>query len=127
MRGATTAISIDNRLKVTRHYAKTRAKTSRRRYVRKFYGFKAEELDKLVEHNFADRAIYQANIRPKGIIHQTLLYGREEARKRILAQRRSYVRARWYIQPEKEIAEKVARELAVREKLRRRRGWRYED
>lgn len=121
LEGATTAISIENRLKVERHYAKTRAKTAKRRYARRFYKFKAEELDRLLEHDFAGRAIYTANIDPKGIVAQTLLYGRGEARRRILAQKRAAIRARgWYIRREKKVAEKVAKGLALRERIRRR-------
>ena len=124
--GATTGIAIENRLKIARHYAKTKSKTAKIGYAKKFYGFKGEELDKLIEHDFPDRAIFEANLHPKGIIHQTLLYGREEGRKRILAQKRADIRAGAYIKwEEKEVAETVARELALREKLRRKRGWRY--
>lgn len=126
LKGATTGIAIENRLKIARHYAKIRAKTAKRAYARKFYGYKTEEIDKLVEHDFADRAIFEANIHPKGIIHQTLIYGREDARRRILAQRRAEIRGKAYIKPwEKEVAEKVAKGLSLREKLRKKRGWRY--
>ena len=118
--GATTGIAIENRLKVHRHYAKTRARSAKRVRGRKFYGFKAEELDKLIEHDFSGRAIHEANVRPKGLICQTLLYGREEALKRVKERAKAVIKAMAYVVPEREVAEKAARGLALREKLRRR-------
>ena len=123
--GATTAIRIENRLKIESHRAKSISKDIkdvRLRKLRKFYWFKAEKLDKLKEHDFAGRAIHEANIYPKDIIAQTLLHGREEALKKIKAQKRAAIRARAYVIPEKEIAEKLAKGLTLRERLRRR--WR---
>jgi hypothetical protein len=119
LKGAASATAIENRLKIARHQSKARAKDAKRRYARRFYGFKAEEFDKLIEHDFADRAIYEANRDRRGIIAQTLVYGRLEAEKRIKAQKRAAIRARGYhIISEKEIAEKIARGLALREKRR---------
>jgi hypothetical protein len=63
-----------------------RAIATRRRYD-------AEQIDKLLEHDFAGRAIFEARTAPMGIISMTLLYGKNEAEKRILAQRRAAVRA----------------------------------
>ena len=94
LKGAASAIAIENRLKIVRHQSKKRVKAAKRRFARRFYGFKAEEFDKLIEHDFADRAIYEANRDRRGIIAQTLLYGREKARKRVLAQKRAEIRGR---------------------------------
>ena len=123
LKGATSSVGIENRLKIARHYSKTRAKVAKKAFMRKSYGFKAEELDKLIEHDFAGRAIYEANRDLKGKIAETLMYGREEALKRAKVRAKARIRRRAYIVPERRIAEKVARELALREKLRRR--WWY--
>jgi len=92
LQGATNAVSIENRLKVARHMSKTRAKAAKVTLGRQFYGFKAEELDKLIEHDFAGRAIFEAHREPKGIIALTLIHGRQMAQQRILAQKRAALR-----------------------------------
>jgi hypothetical protein len=123
--GATTALRIENRLKIEIHRAKSISKDIkevRLRALRKFYWSKAEKLDKLKEHDFAGRAIHEANRDPKGSIALTLLHGREEAMKRIKAQKKAAIRARAYVIPEKYVAEKVSKGLSLRERLRRR--WR---
>lgn len=89
--GCRSAVAIENRLKVARHQAKTLAKTEP---ARKYWWFKAEELDKLIEHDFAGRAIFLANRYPRGIIALTLIFGRKTARQKIQAQRRVAARPR---------------------------------
>lgn len=59
----------------------------------KHFGYMAEQLDKLIEHGFPERVIFEANKRPKGYIAQTLLYGSEKARKRVAAYRRARIAA----------------------------------
>jgi hypothetical protein len=61
---ATTPVFIENRMKIEIHRAKRIArdiKPERLRAVRKHYWFKADQLDKLMENDFAGRAIYEAN------------------------------------------------------------------
>lgn len=89
MKGAYNAAAIENRLKIARHMCKTRTKIAETVEERKRFGFQAQEYDKLIEHNFAERVIFEAIMRPKGIVSQTLLYGREEAQRRMRAQRRA--------------------------------------
>jgi len=48
--------------------------------------------DRLLEHGFAARAIYEANRNLRGIIAMTLKHGYKEAKKRILAQKRAEIR-----------------------------------
>lgn len=48
----------------------------------------------LLEHGFADRTIREARNNPKGIIGMTLRYGKADARRRILAQKRTQIRSR---------------------------------
>ena len=124
LKGATTAIAIENRMKIAIFMSKKQAesikligdlkRTLRRELGRKASEFdkqifrlksginraivrqtryRAENINKLMEHDFAGRAIFEANIAPKGIIANTLRYGRKEALKRILAQKRVAVRA----------------------------------
>jgi hypothetical protein len=123
--GAKTPIRIENRMRVEIHRAKSIAKdikAARLLNLRKHYWFRAEQLDKLKEHDFADRAIFEANKDPNGFIAKTLLYGREEAMRQIKAQKRAALRTRAFVIPEKEVAEKVSKGLSLRERLRRR--WR---
>ena len=124
LEGATTAIAIENRMKLSVLLAKNKAESIRklkdlRRTLRRELGkkasefdkqiwrlkaginrmmasqimYRAEQIDKLIEHDFAGRAIFEANRAPKGIIANTLRYGRKEAQKRIIAQKRAQVRA----------------------------------
>jgi len=95
--GATTAIRIENRLKIETRRARSIAKDIkevRLLKLRRFYGSKAERLDKLIEKDFAGRAIFEANRAPKEIIAQTLLHGRKEAIKRVRAQKKAAIRGR---------------------------------
>ena len=92
--GATTALGINNRMKIEIHRAKNKVKQSKIGVIREFHGFSAEQLDKLIAHDFAGRTVFEANLAPKGIIAQTLLYGREEGKKKVLAQQRAQVRSR---------------------------------
>jgi|GEM_PF-2828397 hypothetical protein len=108
LEGATSAAAINNRMKVEIHKAKTnvteernRAKESKIKVAIDYHSaysaysaYAAEELDKLIAHDFAGRTIFEANLNPKGMVSQTLLYGRVEARKRVLAQKRAEVRAK---------------------------------
>ena len=124
--GVKTPIRIENRMRVEIHRAKSIAKDikdARLRRLRKHYWFRAEQLDKLKEHDFAGRTIYEAHRDPNGVIAQTLLYGREEAQKRIRAQKRAALRTRAFVIPERELAERGARGLALRERLRKPRWW----
>jgi hypothetical protein len=91
MQGATNAAAIEHRLLFVRQICKFKAKMSKRLTTRARYGYRTEQLDKLIEKGFPERAIVEANRYPKGIISLTLRYGRQEA-KRILAQRRAAVR-----------------------------------
>ena len=92
LQGATNAVFIENRLKIVRHMSKTKAKDAKLALGRQFYGFKTEELDKLIEHDFAGRAIFEAHIDPHGIINLTLIHGRQMAQQRIMAQKRAALR-----------------------------------
>ena len=94
LESATTALAINNRMKVEIHRDKNKAKQAKVRIVREYNAYSAEQLDKLQAHDFAGRAIWEANKEPKGIIAQTLLYGRTEARKRVLSQKRAQVRSK---------------------------------
>jgi hypothetical protein len=57
-------------------------------------GQRTEWLDTLIEHDFAGRTIFEASRNPRGIIALTLIYGRQEAERRILAQRKAALRSR---------------------------------
>ena len=124
LKGATTAIAIENCMKLAVFMKKKEAESIRligdlKRTLRRELGqkasefdkqiwrlksginraiarqtrYRAEQIDKLIEHDFAGRAIFEGNIAPKGIIANTLRYGRKEALRRILAQKRAAVRA----------------------------------
>ena len=51
-------------------------------------------IKRLVEHGFPKRVIREAIINPNGIVAYTLRFGKDEAEKRILAQKRSEIRAK---------------------------------
>jgi hypothetical protein len=124
LKGATTAIEIEKRMKLSIWLAKKEAKSitmlnELKRTLRRELGRRASEFDrqiwrlksgisramaaqrgrfadqtnKLLEHDFAGRAIYEANRNHKGKISLTLRYGRKEADKRILAQKRAEIRS----------------------------------
>jgi len=95
--GATDAAELESRLQFYVDINKTRAKIAKRKTTRIRDNYRAEQVDKLIEHGFPDRVINEAIKAPKGIIAQTLLYGKEEAKRRVLEYRkqriRGYVRA----------------------------------
>jgi hypothetical protein len=49
--------------------------------------YHAEQFKKLLDHDFSDRVIWEANRSPRGVISQTLLHGTEGADLRMMAQR----------------------------------------
>ena len=49
---------------------------------------------RLLEYGFSERVIDEANANPKGIFAMTLKFGKKEAKRRILAQKRAHIRAR---------------------------------
>jgi hypothetical protein len=51
------------------------------------------QLGNLIEYGFARRAIYEGVRDPSGLIAMTLRYGKIEAKRRILAQRRAQIRS----------------------------------
>ena len=94
LKNCTTPQQIDNALKIERHKSKMKAREAKVRVVREYHAYRTEQLDKLIEKDFSGRAIFEANRNPKGMIGQTLLHGRVEARKRVLAQKRAEIRSR---------------------------------
>jgi hypothetical protein len=123
--GATTATQIVKRMRIELQRAKRIGKDIKAvklRRLRKYYMRKAENLDNLLEHDFPGRVIFEVNKDPNGFIAKTLLYGREEAMRQIKAQKRAALRTKAFVVPGREIAEKVSKGLALREK-RRRRWW----
>lgn len=98
LKGATNAWEIDRRMRYTIDKCRTIVKIERaadrpRKSRIETFGYAAEQLDKLVEHDFPSRVIGEANRRPKGMIAQTLLYGSEKARRRVAAYRRARIAA----------------------------------
>lgn len=50
--------------------------------------------DRLIEYDFPRRVIREAIMDPKGLVSMTLRYGKKEAKRRILAQKRAQIRSR---------------------------------
>jgi len=94
LKQCTNALAIEQKLKEVRDRSKVKFKTSKTRTRRVEVGRRTEWLDTLMEHDFASRAIFEASRNPRGIIAMTLKYGRPEAQRRILAQRRAALRSR---------------------------------
>jgi ATPase subunit of ABC transporter with duplicated ATPase domains len=92
--GCTTVAAIENALRIARHEAKVKAKTAKSWQARRRWWFKADEIDKLIEHGFAERVIAEARRRPRGFIALTLRFGRKTAMQKILAQQRAGARPR---------------------------------
>ena len=57
------------------------------------------QFSRLLEYGFAQRAIYEANINPRGLVAITLKYGKAEVKRRILAQRRANIRFHYSRRP----------------------------
>lgn len=70
----------------------SRAETSRERRRLKTSVF---QLNNLLQYGFAPRTIREAVFNPSGIVAMTLKYGKLEAKRRILAQRRAQIRFNW--------------------------------
>lgn len=93
LEGCTTPLQINRVLNKETARAKVKAKLSKVAVQRAYMAWVAEQLDKLIHKDFSGRAIYEANRAPREIIAQTLVYGRVEARKRVLAMKRDKVRS----------------------------------
>jgi hypothetical protein len=94
LKGAFTVENINKRLYDAklkcirkRSFAKTQSERSKLKRSTIFY-------DRLRENGFAERTLREALKRPKGIIAMTLKHGKEEAKRRILAQRKVSIRIR---------------------------------
>jgi len=112
---------IEARLEIARDRCKNKAKKAKNMITRQRSAYLAEQYDKLIEKNFADRVIFEANKDPRGIIFLTLFYGRAEA-KRILAQRRARARMAY---PRVGVRYPPARKEYPRRRIYERpRGWR---
>lgn len=94
LKNCTSALAIELKLTDVRDRSKAKFKICKARAKRVEAGRRAEWLDTLIEHDFAGRTIFEASRNPRGIIALTLIHGRQEARQRILAQRRAELRAR---------------------------------
>ena len=94
LEGCMSALAIEQKMIEVRDRSKAKSKASATRTGRAKFGGRAEWLDTLIEHDFAGRAIFEAARNPRGIIAMTLKYGRQEAQRRILAQRKAALRSR---------------------------------
>jgi len=91
--GCTSALLIENKMRLEVNRARALSKTSKNPWQRERWGLKAERLDVLIEQGFPERAIREAIRYPRGMIAQTLLHGRAEARRIIQAQKAAAARA----------------------------------
>jgi CO dehydrogenase/acetyl-CoA synthase alpha subunit len=92
MKGATDALRIETRMRHVVELCKTAVKIERasekpRKSRIKTFGYRAEQLDKLIEAGFPDRVVVEALRYPRGFIARTLR-GIEQAQ-RMSAQRRA--------------------------------------
>ena len=94
LKQCTNALAIEQKLKEVRDRSKVKFKTSKTRTRRIKLGRRTEWLDTLIEADFAGRVIFEASRNPRGKIALTLIYGRQEAQRRILAQRKAALRSR---------------------------------
>jgi hypothetical protein len=117
LQGQTTAWLVARRMEYVIEKYKTVAKLHPKR--RAEFMYMAEQLDRALENGFPEGVIREADKDPTGIIAQTLLYGREEAKRRVLVYRRARIQAnvRYGVHPEQR------RVLRVRPEARRLRAW----
>jgi hypothetical protein len=94
MEGCTTAIELESLLKSEIRVSKNKARDSKVGVVRAYHAYRAEQLFKALEKDFAGRAIREAVLHPQGYISLTLQYGRKDAIRMRIAQQRAKVRAR---------------------------------
>ena len=93
LKGATDAAEIEKRMEFKVDLWRTRAKIVKTKWAKKRNRRNANWFDTMIEHGFPDRVILEAIKAPKGIIAQTLLHGKEEAKRRVLAYRRQRIKA----------------------------------
>lgn len=127
LEGCTSALAIELALKEVRDQSKAKAKINRTAARRMEFGKRAEWLDTLLEHDFAGRAIFEARRNPQGSIALTLIYGRQQARQRIEAQKKAALRSRLTYRhfPQVPIPKKIP-ELRRKPTFRRRKWLRRE-
>jgi hypothetical protein len=96
LKGKLSVQAIDDALVRARESCKknyNKADSSRQRRRLKTSAIK---LGDLIEHGFANRAVHEAIYNPSGLVALTLKYGKIEAKRRILAQKRAQIRANRY-------------------------------
>ncbi len=92
LKGKLTELEIEKALLQARESCRRRyhnAQTERERI--QFKNAKVR-YDNLLQYGFARRAIHEASLEPQGFISMTLQFGKVEAKRRILAQKRSQIR-----------------------------------
>jgi hypothetical protein len=122
--GCISASLIERKMKSEVDKARIISKTSDKPWQRRKFGVRAERIDTLIEHGFAERAIREAVKRPRGAIALTLLLGGQEAQRIVRAQRAAAARAQLRLRaPSPRIAE---RRPEFRRTPTYRRWWRKE-
>jgi hypothetical protein len=71
-KGCTSALLIENKMRLEVDKARALSKTSKNPWRRERWGLRAERLDVLIEMGFPQRAIREAILYPRGMIAQTL-------------------------------------------------------
>jgi hypothetical protein len=92
-KGAYDAGDIDAKMEYKVDLYRARAHIVKTKQRRKKLRYLADQLDRLIEHGASERWIAMAVRNPKGFISQTLLHGRAEAKRRVLAYRRQRIAA----------------------------------
>ena len=92
LHGCVTVQAINEKLWKAREICKRKNLEAKNPFERTKYRNAVAGYGNLMRHGFANRALKEAAIDPHGVIANTLLYGRAEAKRRRDAQRRSRMR-----------------------------------
>jgi hypothetical protein len=120
LKGATDAAELERRMQFYIDVQRARAMIAKREKTKDANIWRAEQIDKLIEHEFPERVIREALRQPRGLIAQTLLHGKAEAKRRVLAYRRARIAAGY---PTVGVRQRVP-SLPTIPETRRMRAWR---
>jgi len=92
LKGKFTVIEIEKALWRVREYCRRGYQKSETARERARFKIAKVSYDNLLQHGFAHRVIEEASLDPQGFIAMTLRFGKIEARRRLLAQKKTRMR-----------------------------------
>jgi hypothetical protein len=94
LQGRTSSDAINKKLNNVKNKCLEMRRVAKSSKVRARLKRTALQYQNLIDYGFAERTIREARAKPNGIVALTLIYGKEEAKARILARKKTQIRVR---------------------------------